>query len=171
MRCAHIKKDLLAFQNNELTQLENEKIRAHLEICPHCQSEYKAMINTIEALKALPDLETSDDFNLRLTEKIIALEKNVTQEKGLRYLLRNCRDYLIFSPEKLWPKVAAGILTILFLYFSQLSWTSATLTYSLAKGPTIKGFGVKEISLTYNFLKIGVENRDGAIDLKIEVGS
>lgn len=171
MRCKQIRKKLFAFRNNELTRVENEKIERHLEICPHCQSEYKAMINTIETLKALPDLETSSGFNLRLTEKIISLGVRPGEEKAVRYLLRNWREYLIFSPEKLWPKVAAGILTILFLCFAQLYWTAGALNYPLAKGPAIKNFGLKEISLTYNFLKIGVENRDGNINLKVQVGS
>lgn len=161
----------MAFYNNELTKTDKEKIKLHLETCSHCKKEYEALINTINTLKDLDDVDLSLDFNSRLEEKISALDREQMKKTGLMSSLRSLWKYFIFSPEKLWPKVAAGVLAMLFIGFIQFSWSMVSLDYPVTKWPAARNFALREISLNYNFFGISLENRNGEISLRMHVGS
>ncbi|MBU0478696.1 zf-HC2 domain-containing protein [bacterium] len=171
MRCRRINKNLLSFYNNELTKTDKEKVKLHLETCSNCRGEYDVLINTINTINDLEDVELSPDFNSRLEEKIVALDREQIKKAGLISSLRSLWEYPLFSPERLWPEVAACVLAMLFISLIQFSWPIVNLDYPITKWPAARNFDLREISLNYNFLGISLQNRNGDISLRIHVGS
>lgn len=70
MNCRKARSLLSAFSKGELSHSVKEKLLQHLENCPNCRKE-KAVFEQIgQVIKHLPKYELSDDFNMKLFEKI-----------------------------------------------------------------------------------------------------
>ena len=79
MNCRKAQSLLSAFSNEELSHSVREKLLEHLEACPGCQKKSVVARQVGEAIRHLPRRELSDDFNMRLFERI----HNAPREAGV----------------------------------------------------------------------------------------
>lgn len=70
MNCRKARSLLSAFSEEELSHSVREKLAQHLDACPSCRKESVAADQISGTVKHLPKQELSDDFNMRLFERI-----------------------------------------------------------------------------------------------------
>ena len=70
MNCRKARSLLSAFSEEELSHSVREKLVQHLDACPSCRKESVAADQISESVKHLPKQELSDDFNMKLFERI-----------------------------------------------------------------------------------------------------
>jgi hypothetical protein len=70
MNCRKARSLLSAFCEEELSHSVREKLVQHLDACPSCRKESVAADQISETVKHLPRQELSDDFNMKLFERI-----------------------------------------------------------------------------------------------------
>jgi len=70
MNCRKARSLLSAFSEEELSHSVREKLVQHLDACPSCRKEGVAADQISETVKHLPKQELSDDFNMKLFERI-----------------------------------------------------------------------------------------------------
>ena len=54
-KCSRINRDLVAFLYGELDNNTRERVRSHLDICPHCQEELQGIKELVRAANSLND--------------------------------------------------------------------------------------------------------------------
>lgn len=70
MRCRKVRSYLSVFCRGEASSEKSEEIKRHLEDCASCRREEKVIRSLHMEVTALPQMETSDDFNARLFARI-----------------------------------------------------------------------------------------------------
>lgn len=171
MRCKSVSKYFLPFYDSNLKRIDSRRLKVHLNICSSCRKEYDAFTSTIKALKRLEEVSPSPDFDERLNKKIIMDEREGDKKRTPKLFLKSFWENLLFSPERFWLKISAGILAICFISLIQFPWHITSLDYPIIRCHKIKGFVLKEISLNYNFFEIGIENKNGNITFKMYIGT
>ena len=73
MRCRRIQKRLSAYQDGEIAGEEQDRIAAHLEVCPACRSAYAELDLLWQSLEKVPEIEASPGFEGRLFDRIDAV--------------------------------------------------------------------------------------------------
>ncbi len=84
MRCRKVRSFLSTYSKGELTDSLTDKVRTHLESCPSCRREEMVVRSVSSLVEELPRLETSDDFNTRLLQRISRQE--LADKKTKAYL-------------------------------------------------------------------------------------
>ncbi len=67
MNCAKARK-LLALYPDGLSEKQAREVASHLETCPRCRAEWEKLRRALEGLRSLPEVEVSDDFDLRVLQ-------------------------------------------------------------------------------------------------------
>lgn len=67
-----LREDLVALIQGELEAACADAVRAHAESCAACRAELEALRGALEAARALPQVQVSENFNAKLREKIAA---------------------------------------------------------------------------------------------------
>jgi hypothetical protein len=70
MNCRKARSLLSAFSEEELSHSVRENLVQHLDACPSCRKENVAADQISETVKHLPKQELSDNFNMKLFERI-----------------------------------------------------------------------------------------------------
>ena len=70
MNCRKARSLLSAFSEEELSHSVREKLVEHLDACPSCRKESVAADQISGTVKHLPKQELSDNFNMKLFERI-----------------------------------------------------------------------------------------------------
>ena len=70
MRCRKVRSYLSAYCNDELSGRKRLTIREHLATCSGCRSEEEIYVSMSEAGGRLEEFAVSDDFNLKLLNRI-----------------------------------------------------------------------------------------------------
>lgn len=66
MDCQKVEEFLSAYLDNELPDEEKAQIAQHLESCAGCREEYQALVKTVAALAALPEIDPPAHFRREL---------------------------------------------------------------------------------------------------------
>lgn len=67
-----LREDLVALIQGELESARADAVRAHAESCAACRAELEALRGALEAPRAIPEVQVSENFNAKLREKISA---------------------------------------------------------------------------------------------------
>ncbi len=70
MNCRKARSLLSAYSKGELSHSLRERLAQHLEECPACRKQEASVGQINQALLHLPERKLSDDFNMRLFERI-----------------------------------------------------------------------------------------------------
>lgn len=70
MNCRKALSSLSAYHRDELSHSTKERLLQHLEACPDCQKKSAVVGQISQTVRHLPQHELSDDFNMRLFERI-----------------------------------------------------------------------------------------------------
>jgi anti-sigma factor RsiW len=76
MKCHRIQKRFAAYQDGEIGGEERERIVAHLEGCPACQSAYAELEQAWQSLEKILEIHASPGFERRLSARINAVPKS-----------------------------------------------------------------------------------------------
>ena len=82
MRCRKVRSFLSTFSKGEASAGLMPKIEEHLKGCPSCRREEEIVNSVNKLVKASPRLETSDDFNTRLLNRIAHERFSETRTKA-----------------------------------------------------------------------------------------
>jgi predicted anti-sigma-YlaC factor YlaD len=75
MNCKHVKKNLVSFLENKLSQKQRSENEDHLKICPDCSRLLEEFSQLWKALEAPAKVEPSPYFWTRLKQRIIEHEE------------------------------------------------------------------------------------------------
>jgi hypothetical protein len=70
MDCREVQDQMIEFHEDQLGRLEAERIGAHLEACPHCREELRAIEKVMEGLKSLRLPEPGEAFWRDLPKRV-----------------------------------------------------------------------------------------------------
>ncbi len=71
MTCWSVSGRLSALIDGELSGMERESVRRHLEACECCRSEYEALLNVRSLLVQAPAVMPDEDFEERLVASVM----------------------------------------------------------------------------------------------------
>lgn len=109
-RCKEFIDKLSEYIDNELSPAESEEVKGHIESCPSCRDEFKALQAAKYTLKSLPQKVASDEAKERILGRALKKGKNNVhylpsyfKRKGIAYR---------------WMALAASILLVVFISIS-----------------------------------------------------
>ena len=71
MTCRLFENQLSSYLDDELPAARAARLKAHLRVCPHCQSELNAMSGIADRIRATSsELEVSQDFDQRVLRSV-----------------------------------------------------------------------------------------------------
>lgn len=109
MRCRKVRSYLSAYCSDELSSRKRLTIREHLATCSGCRREEEIYLSMSEAGRQLENLAVSDDFNLKLLNRIG--RERFVESRQEAYLPRRAP---LFSWRHVVPVVAAVALVLVF---------------------------------------------------------
>jgi len=172
MKCSEVKFNLISFINKELSGQENNEIQNHLQMCNDCKNEHDLLIKTYDLLRTAENPEPSEDFLLRLHQKIEQEEsKKVSEKLFLRMVIQRVKESFSSSLIETSIKVVSIVLIVLFILGAIIPWSTQETVYAFENWNISKMKNTKEISVSYFFLNISFENEEGRPFLKFRVGS
>ncbi len=86
MNCINVKKILNRYQDNELGDIEREKLSNHLEICTECSKELTEMNNIISDLLKLESVPAPLNFEHKIMSQIYKKEDKRVSFFPVRYI-------------------------------------------------------------------------------------
>jgi len=108
MRCQQIQELLSAYLDGELPPSPGKQIDEHLRSCAACRARWEELRETVELVRALPELAPPPDWRKQLTQKLASLPAPLeTAPAGQEVRSRN-----IVSRLKLIPAAAVFILVL-----------------------------------------------------------
>jgi len=112
MNCRKARSLLSAFSRDELSHSVKEKLLQHLENCPECQ-KHKAVADQVsDTVRQLPKHELSDDFNMKLFERI---HNENRVENAPAHMPRKAPSSISYWTRVLAPAAAAAVVVIVAL--------------------------------------------------------
>ncbi len=99
---------LSVYLDGELSQVQSEALKAHLDVCPTCRRTLATLRDNDALIRDLPALEPSTDFDRTFWKKIDALEDEI-RRPWLQHLFRGWRP--------VWAGAMAGLVVAVMIYF------------------------------------------------------
>jgi hypothetical protein len=115
MNCRKARSLLSAFTKNELSHSVNERLVQHLDNCPACKKASVVAEQINQTIRHLPKAELSDDFNMRLFERIHNAPRGVQLESA--HLPRNAPSGFVFRIKYAAPVIVAVALLLVTTSF------------------------------------------------------
>jgi copper chaperone CopZ len=151
MECQRVKKKLVAFLDNELSQQSKAKIDEHLNSCPLCKEELNNLLTVFETFCLDEEIEPSPHFRDRVKQRIEAQEKRP-------FSIVEIFQFVINKPV---PKIAVLVLLVGLLIVPAIVSKSSAATKILInvegmtpdccepiKANLTKLTGIKEVDIT-----------------------
>ena len=172
MRCSAVEKRISAYMSDELPERECRQIEAHLQTCANCKNEYDALVRTCSALRRWEDREPSAGFLHTVRERIARNEGRETYGRsGVDAFIRKTKQRFVYPVWTTVLRAAAVIVLLLFTLGTHVPWATKESVWHLGKRPQGTSGGVREIRVNFNFLQVGLEERQGRLALKTRFGS
>lgn len=115
MNCRKARSLLSAFSKDELSYSETEKLLQHLDSCPGCRKEKELAEQLSQAVSSLPKQELSEDFNMKLFEKIHNAPRDVSAFQA--HLPRKAPSMFLFGLKRFSPAIAVtAVLALAFTF-------------------------------------------------------
>jgi hypothetical protein len=115
MNCRKARSLVSAFSKGELSHSLRDKIAEHLDCCPACQKHKAAVVQINQAIDHLPRHELSDDFNMKLFERIHNGGREVNTSSAL--LPKKAPVGLVYWSRVLSPVAALlGVVALTFVF-------------------------------------------------------
>ncbi len=109
MRCRKIKKNLIAYFDQELKTKEMEEIKNHIYSCENCKCEYEILIKNFNNLKTMKEIEPGklfeQNFYIKLNKAKLDARKQVN-------IIDKIKEFFTLN----WkiPAFSISIITIIF---------------------------------------------------------
>ena len=115
MNCRKARSLLSAFSKDELSYSEKDKLLQHLESCPGCRKEKELAEQLSKAVSSLPKQELSEDFNMKLFEKIHNVPRSVEATRA--HLPRKAPSFIFYRLKQFAPAIAVtAVLALAFTF-------------------------------------------------------
>jgi copper chaperone CopZ len=164
MECQRVKKKLVAFLDNELSQQSRAKIDEHLDSCPLCKEELNNLLTVFETFCFAEEIEPSAQFRNAVFQRIEAQKKRPF----------SINEIFQFAVNKPIPKIAVLVLLIGLLMIPAIVSKSSAATKVLInvegmtpdccepiKANLIKFIGIKDVEITPDEGVICITLREG----------
>jgi len=115
MNCRKARSLLSAFSKDELSYSEKDKLLQHLESCPGCRKEKELAEQLSKAVSSLPKQELSEDFNMKLFEKIHNAPRSVETTRA--HLPRRAPSLVFYRLKQFAPAIAVTAVLVLAFTF------------------------------------------------------
>ncbi len=99
---------LSMYLDGELSQVQSDALKAHLDVCPECQRTLATLRENDTLIRNMPAPEPSTDFDRTFWKKVDALEER-SRGPWLQHLFRGWRP--------VWAGAMAGLAVAVMIYF------------------------------------------------------
>lgn len=145
MNCEQINEKLSLYIDEMLSDEEMAEIRSHLHNCPACDSEYKALLETIKMLSSMEEIIPPASFRRELRQKLEKASSNevVLEEKFVKRVFKKeqiLKYFNRFRRSWLMPVSIALILMVIIIppLMNNLSFGSAMKSDMAAESVEMK---------------------------------
>lgn len=101
-------KRLSAYLDGELSQVQSDAVKAHLDTCAECQRVFEILRHNDTLVRDLPVMEPSADFDRTFWKKVDALEAGTHRPSWVRSLFGGWRP--------VWAGAMAGLVVAALIY-------------------------------------------------------